>query len=70
MATRVLPDLPRITAEWTHEFSDIPDFLSVPMADGRVIRYYPDPDRPSFVKRTDGRIGYKYQSKIFKGAAK
>jgi hypothetical protein len=65
--TRVLPDIPNITAEWTHECSEIPDYLVVPLADGRVIRYYPRLDKPTFVRRADGKVGYQYKSKIFEG---
>lgn len=38
---KVLPDIPKIRAHWAHRCSEIPEWLEVPMADGRVINYYP-----------------------------
>jgi len=60
---RIIPDMRKATAHWEHAFSDIPDYLSVPLSDGRVIRFYPDTEKPGFRKREDGTYGY--MSRIF-----
>ena len=48
--TRILPDLPRTKAHWTHRSSEIPDYLMVPMSDGSVVRYNPEIEQPGFVR--------------------
>jgi hypothetical protein len=60
--TRIIPDFRQATAHWEHASSDIPDYLTVPLSDGRVMRFYPDL-KPGFVRREDGTVGYV--SRIF-----
>ena len=38
---KVIPNIPKIRARWAHRCSEIPEWLEVPMSDGRVINYYP-----------------------------
>lgn len=47
---RIMPNIPKIQARWAHRASEIPDWLEVPMADGSVVRYYPQVEQPSFRK--------------------
>jgi len=47
---RVIPDISRIKAHWSHRSSEIPDFLMVPMSDGSVVRYNPEIEPPGFQK--------------------
>ena len=63
---RIVPNIPKITARWAHRASEIPDWLEVPMADGSVVKYYPQVEQPSFRKSleiiqhmTDPQNGYK-----------
>lgn len=48
---KILPDIPNIRARWAHRCSEIPEWLEVPMADGRVIKYYPKIEQPAPVLR-------------------
>lgn len=48
--TRILPDIPRIKAHWGKHSSDIPEYLMVPMSDGRTVKFIPDEPHPGFVK--------------------
>ena len=50
---RIIPDLGRIKAHWSHRSSEIPDYLMVPMSDGSVVRYNPEVVQPGFVKAMD-----------------
>lgn len=50
MSIRVLP-LPKVTGVWQHDCSKYPDVIRVPMADGRVINYYPQITQPAPVLR-------------------
>ena len=61
-----MPNIPKIQARWAHRASEIPDWLEVPMADGSVVKYYPQVEQPSFRKSleiiqhmTDPKNGYK-----------
>ena len=63
---RVIPNIPQIRARWAHRASEIPDWLEVPMSDGRTVQYYPKVQQPAFMetiriirKMTDERVGYK-----------
>ena len=47
---RIMPNIPKIQAHWAHRASEIPDWLEVPMADGSVVRYYPQVEQPAFRK--------------------
>ena len=47
---RVIPDIPHIRARWAHRCSEIPDWLEVPLSDGRTVRYYPQVDQPAFTR--------------------
>lgn len=47
---RIMPNIPKIQAHWAHRASEIPDWLEVPMADGSVVKYYPQVEQPSFRK--------------------
>ena len=47
---RIIPNIPRIRARWTHRCSEIPDLLEVPMSDGRTVRYYPQIEQPAFAR--------------------
>ena len=47
---RIMPNIPKIQARWAHRASEIPDWLEVPMADGSVVKYYPQVDQPAFRK--------------------
>ncbi len=47
---RIIPDIPKIRARWAHRASEIPDWLEVPMSDGRVVRYYPQVEQPAFTR--------------------
>lgn len=61
---RIIPDIPKIHARWAHRASEIPDWLEVPMSDGRVIEYYPKVEQPAFRKAMDGisrMVGYQYE---------
>ena len=55
---RILPDVKKITAHWTHRSSEVPDYLLVPMSDGTVIRYNPQIEQPAFVKAVDTIRGW------------
>ena len=62
---RIIPDLGRIKAHWSHRSSEIPDYLMVPMSDGSVVRYNPEVVQPkpyfkeSLDKFTDLCVGYE-----------
>ena len=56
---RILPDIHRITAHWTHRSSEVPDYLMVPMSDGTTVRYNPQVEQPGFVKAVDTIRGWK-----------
>lgn len=63
---RVIPNIPQIRARWAHRASEIPDWLEVPMSDGRTIQYYPKVPQPAFTRSleiirhmTDPQTGYK-----------
>jgi hypothetical protein len=63
---RVIPNIPQIRARWAHRASEIPDWLEVPMSDGRTIQYYPKVPQPAFTETiriirnmTDPQTGYK-----------
>ena len=63
---RVIPNIPQIRARWAHRASEIPDWLEVPMSDGRTIQYYPKVPQPAFTETiriirnmTDPETGYK-----------
>ena len=61
---RIIPDIPNIKARWAHRCSEIPEWLDVPMSDGRVIRYYPQIEQPAFRAAMDGigrMVGYQYE---------
>ena len=45
---RIIPDLAKAKAHWVHRGSDIPDFIMVPMSDGRVVRFNPEIPPPGF----------------------
>ena len=64
---RVIPDIPKIKAHWERRSSEVPDYLTVPMSDGRVIRYNPEIQQPGFVKAVDTvrrwTIGYPLKEK-------
>ena len=47
---RIIPDLTRAKAHWTHRSSEVPDFIMVPMSDGTVVMYVPQVTQPGFVK--------------------
>ena len=47
---RIIPNIPRIRARWAHRCSEIPDWLEVPMSDGRTVRYYPQVEQPAFTR--------------------
>ena len=47
---RVIPDIPHIRARYAHRCSEIPDWLEVPLSDGRTVRYYPQVDQPAFTR--------------------
>lgn len=66
MSIRIMPDIPRIRARWAHRASEIPEWLEVPLSDGRVVNYYPQIEQPAFTKSmeiirhmTDPETGYK-----------
>ena len=48
--TRIIPDLPKAKAHWVHRSSEIPDYLMVPMSDGRVVRFNPEIEQPGVLK--------------------
>ena len=48
--TKVIPNIPKIKAHFVHRAMDIPDFLEVPMSDGRIVRYVPEVEHPSLRK--------------------
>ena len=60
---RVIPDMGKAKAHWTHRSSVIPDYLMVPMSDGTVVRYNPEIQQPGFVKAIQNikniAIGYE-----------
>ena len=60
---RILPEISKIKAHWSHRSSDIPDYLMVPMSDGTVVRYNPEVQQPGFVKAMENiknmTVGYK-----------
>lgn len=56
--TRIIPDFRRATAHWEHAVSDIPDYLTVPLSDGRTLRFYPDTKQPGYKQREEGKHGY------------
>ena len=63
---RIIPNIPKIKARWYRRKSDIPDWLDVPMSDGRVIPYFPNIPQPAFAesiriiqKMTDPEVGYE-----------
>ena len=64
---RVIPDMGKAKAHWTHRSSTFPDYLMVPMSDGTVIRYNPEIQQPGFVKAMDNlsrmRTGYPPEKK-------
>ena len=47
---RVIPDIPHIRARYAHRCSEIPDWLEVPLSDGRTVRYYPQVEQPAFTR--------------------
>ena len=47
---KVLPDIPNIKAQFVHRAMDIPDYLIVPMSDGRIVRYVPEVEHTSLRK--------------------
>ena len=48
---RILPDMPRAKAHWTHRSSEIPDYIMVPMSDNKtVVRYVPEIEPPGVLK--------------------
>lgn len=47
---RIIPNIPKIKARWCHRCSEIPDWLEVPMSDGRIVEYYPKVEPPAFRK--------------------
>lgn len=62
---RLLPDLPRAKAHWTHRASDVPDFIMVPMSDGTVVRFVPEIVQPGFVRAMKNleniTVGYQWK---------
>lgn len=63
---RIVPNIPKIQARWSHRASEIPDWLEVPMSDGRVVQYYPRVEQPAFRKSLeiirnmkDEQVGYE-----------
>ena len=68
---RVIPDIPKIKARWAHRCSEIPDWLEVPMADGRTVRYYPQIEQPAFRAAMEGigRMVVGYERKEPEDAA-
>ncbi len=62
---RLLPDLPRAKAHWTHRASEVPDFIIVPMSDGTVVRFVPEVVQPGFVKAMNNiknmAVGYRWK---------
>jgi len=71
MSIRIMPDIPHIQARWAHRASEIPDWLEVPMADGTIVKYYPQIEPPSFKKSLeiiqnikDQIIGYEYKGPV------
>ena len=62
---RIIPNIPKIKARWAHRCSEIPDWLEVPMSDGRVVQYYPKVEQPAFRRAIDGvkRMVIGYQTK-------
>ena len=38
---RIIPDIPNIKARWCHRCSEVPDWLEVPMSDGRLCSTIP-----------------------------
>lgn len=60
---RIIPDLPKAKAHWTHRSSEIPDFLMVPMSDHSIVRFVPDIPQPAFQKAMNNiknmKIGYE-----------
>ncbi len=65
---RLIPDIPKIKAHWSHRSSEIPDYLMVPMSDGTVVRYNPEIQQPGYVraiqniKNMEG-YGWQHQKK-------
>lgn len=59
---RILPDLSKAKAHWVHRSSEIPDFIMVPMSNGKVIRYNPEIEQPGFQKAMQNiknmKVGY------------
>ena len=50
MSVRIIPNIPKVKAHWCHRCSEVPDWLEVPMSDGRIVRYYPQVEQPAFRK--------------------
>lgn len=48
---RILPDMTKAKAHWIRRTSEIPDFIDVPMSDGRRVRFSPEIDQPAPVFR-------------------
>ena len=60
---RIIPNIPKIRARWAHRCSEIPDWLEVPMSDGRVVQYYPKVEQPAFQRAIENvrkmAVGYE-----------
>ena len=63
----VLP-IPKVNAFWNHDFSKYPDFVKIPMTDGKVIIYdrrieQPAPTMTNALDRFDKACGYQPKEK-------
>ena len=47
---RILPDMSRAKAHWIHRGSDIPDYIEIPMSDGRKVRFNPEIEPPGVLR--------------------
>ena len=71
---RILPDMTRAKAHWIHRGSDIPDYIEIPMSDGRKVRFNPEIEPPGVLRALENirnmkgmAVGYRWKGEEHEG---